>query len=1756
MTALSEAQQRVQEAVQAAKDAGATDEEINQITRGQVGPSDQFDTPEEEEEQAVEPQPLQFTNVPEGEEFEVDLEGAVALEEQLSSLVSEEYKALGHPEDSWRGLNPNTVRSTDVPEEEADVHYKEFNMDLNAAHMSERQLVGMTESLQVKLDSQFGVGVYSVSPSFEQGNSFINISTGEFKTEPNQYEEVDSDPEQLTHRNDKVEASGITTAAVNGATAVPEAPQLRSERHLERHLKAQKEVAIQQDREALEALIAESVKSDPGRLGTQIPFIREHARGSELSRVEQSMYEAFKADVRKNDLDKTLSESDVADIAAWQYIDYTMAKAADEGGIPEKVAEFGGLLLWNEATSNLAQVLGMEAAIDTTDFMRAFTTEFAQLPGQEKVNVYKALFDRFNEVDTNSMRTHIQLMQLMGDVSTREIEFDAAMEKLDLGFIAFYGLTAPAKVMRGWRALNAVKRVEKMNPVAAERLIISGLQDNNTANKMGSLQLELANAGDANKVADILQGASIDPAVQKVFKEHWNRMDDNILDLNDIPEEGIGLTAEGKKIALDNEMQRIVTAAERNGVEVANVKGKVDGNRIFISYDEMRVEPHKPWGFAENDDIPLRDLGASKQPISSDHHKISSGVWWDASSDSTAHAVMRARAGGHVGSDIKLFQDPEELTKYLQSKQQFSGKLTKNIDPKAVSKALTDDKFNLVVFGEKFDAQTDFPMIRSSSVLVPDADFNANIVENIFMRKVPRDATIPTRAVHKEVQSRVFNVDDMSGAFVDDIMHFAPVHLFTSSSIKHGDDVNKLVSPFVRISFADAAVKDILFKNLNLATKGLGGKSKRRLNTVLRQGDLDQKVYTWKQLTQDGVGSVHLSDKEAAAYFKLRRIDDDNQVLSNITAHKMLNIRGMKAVRHGDDVVIGKVYDNPEGAWRVLSDDTEFKRVVVEGKSTPVRILDKSELDDFYTQGYKLARADVDMHNWFKTGKDNHTAYKLVLNKDIDVLPTQVLRAVPGHVPRVSKGTNYFVREPLNMIVDGEMKPGIRQRAVASASTKAEAAEIAEKMNQKRIADGLEPVKYNIDVTDTMSPLENQFEMFSKMGGLFNSPRARKPPPHGLAGNLPDYEDVYKSLQHGINHVANYMTSTEYRHGIERMFINTVKERLENVRNSVMSLDDAHDLVMKSPLDARFKLKMDDAYKQINYMNKIPTQGEQIFQGTFRNVGEWVEGKPLLGGKPAARLIYRLGETDPVNALKAATFHLVLGTTNYAQVLVQAAGATIAMSVNPVHATRATPMVIASAALDAIPSPSTRRAAIKVLEDSGVPEFARIGDAYELWHKSGQYQGVIHTDANLAMSYRGNPIDPKLWRTALRTGEWAYKQGELINSRYSFFTALNKYAADNNLKRIADVTDDGFKDIMERTEIFKLNMTHANKAELQRRGVGGLMTQFLAVNARFVEAFAGKQLTVAEKARLFTGQALVFGSFGIPAGDYMLRQMIEASGTDPEDVDVAGLDYNNLRTGIVGWASSGFGVDFARRTALGQGFVEVMTQTVTDKRELPALLLGVSYPTVVKPTLQAIEDIYRSVARLPAADDLEPADFELVLGEIAQAILDVPSSTRKAVAAAMVKDQPILRSRDGAPVLLKDSNQPYAQKFFQAIGFTPQELMDHYESLDAQRRSETLKRELIKQHTRAFTRLMNVAGDDDRKQVRAVQLFYNSINQSFDDPNDRAEIKRAVMRSLSPSSAIGAELRAIKRLDEISSDLSHQAENFAPDLLKFLGETE
>ena len=791
----------------------------------------------------------------------------------------------------------------------------------------------------------------------------------------------------------------------------------------------------------------------------------------------------------------------------------------------------------------------------------------------------------------------------------------------------------------------------------------------------------------------------------------------------------------------------------------------------------------------------------------------------------------------------------------------------------------------------------------------------------------------------------------------------------------------------------------------------------------------------------------------------------------------------------------------------------------------------------------------------FPSNVTGHSRWALVNTSDISVIGPVVMNKRTGYVPRVYKDSNYFVKRNNYATIDGTPKfAGTSTLRYFDNIDDAEKYKDQLETAAKAAGEDFDPSDYNVLGDREMTSAELDSEVVGQWGGLYSGYRGDETIKFGLAGTEGARMTAVEAMQDYMQHISTRYPMSQYRMGMEQRWLNHARDIIPEIKTNGFSTNfsNTRGIVESSVLgNSAAKKKLLDSHDQITFMNRTPTIGEEQTAGMLKKVNDSMS-RLTIGGvqplKPLARAMGNLNKSDPIAAAKTAAFHGYLGLFNFSQFFVQGMGASIAMSLSPLHASRGLTKLPGFVILDNIKDVSARKVQIKTFGKKFGDDFE---EAYNAWWKSGLHDSALITNADAYTIQNGLPMTNGVFGKALEKGTFFFTAGELVNLRMSFLTSYQKFKAANKGKRVSD-TD--LKHILGETEKFRLHMTNANKGDFQK-GIMSLPTQFLQINVRYMEALLGKELTKTEKAALVLGQASLFGAAGVPFSKYVAEPFLESVGFNLEEMSES--DMIKAQRGVFGYLMNDFmDIDavFSSRVAIGEGVTDVFANFIAGKEvSVPDLLLG-PVGGIVDNVSKAFSDAVYVKEGAISSDELSTEDITMMGEVIAQGLLGVPSSTKNIMKAYYLYTSGGYQDKQGNMIML-NTDPKIRDLVAQSLGFGSQDVDDFWELVIDNKNIETVKAEAVNQIMRGYNNMFIAARDNDVKKQRAWELMLSATYSMFPNPKDRDEVLSSVLdRFQNPKSRVDQEIK--KHLEWYGTEIGSSANQLIPLVQGYIDKRE
>lgn len=373
-----------------------------------------------------------------------------------------------------------------------------------------------------------------------------------------------------------------------------------------------------------------------------------------------------------------------------------------------------------------------------------------------------------------------------------------------------------------------------------------------------------------------------------------------------------------------------------------------------------------------------------------------------------------------------------------------------------------------------------------------------------------------------------------------------------------------------------------------------------------------------------------------------------------------------------------------------------------------------------------------------------------------------------------------------------------------------------------------------------------------------------------------------KSLEAELSNTSNYVATNEWRRNSIQKWFNTFGDIL-NIRGIRMSsAEDAFfDSVNKMKHghmggDARESQMLATRDFILNQMGVLSTQ-EKATRAIVNKATSFVDGFIDSQKHPALSHIgHFLRRSNVVEWTKGVSSHLMLGSFNIGQLVVQSSGMALAASMHPKHGLKAAmsirPILVAMTS----DNPSVWQKVFKtgnVAKDTGMTltEFQEVAKAIR---KTGLLDNIgassLYTAEDGALSIYGNKGVEKFKQASMMF----FNKGEEINRVAGFEVARRQWIELNPGKKWN--TDGALEEILAKADDFTTNMTRATEGSYQK-GIVGIPFQFLQHSIKFGANVVGGMLgrgplTQKEAVSLIAGSVVLFGlpeTVEAHLGDYL-----------------------------------------------------------------------------------------------------------------------------------------------------------------------------------------------------------------------------------------------------------------------------------------------
>ena len=1091
-----------------------------------------------------------------------------------------------------------------------------------------------------------------------------------------------------------------------------------------------------------------------------------------------------------------------------------------------------------------------------------------QLPPEEAPKFLLALSDTITKAvgGKDARRFFEQLNTLVVDDPTVEGIF-GALDVAGLTAIARGGLKAL------WRGANTMKVARE---VGQEKAVVDDLISKLTADKsvLGATKAESVEAGVSGSVLSDLR--TLAPQMHKELEKRTEALLEN---LRNTLYTGSATSDEIKATVARLEA---VYAKEINPSIVDSAKVVPNADRGLVSVDVL---------YGRHDG---KLFNTAEEALD----------YWKTRKAGELEAVRLNGSPDEIAAEIKAL---EEQTKKLTV--ELTAKKTDNVEKKI--EELTQKKDSLL----SGNVATELPAPIKTEVASLDerivnlqtiakereqkAEALSEAIANLALKREQLEASgVDKWAVLQKVDFPVFT-DDLSKLSVDELDRInrtlgrANPRFLATRSLFQG-----AVSSMYKTTRMRELFKEFVEKSFN----PLSTHQKEKVDEALIASDKLKRNLQPLELDAMGLGA-----KEQEAYYSYRTMRDIQWMLKNEAARKDLVAKGNKYLK--------VTHENAtfEGPGKLVSldgyigkrfYDVENKKFVTVTQENLQELKTRQVLPMEYAQGQSVNGV-----------KSEITRVLAPVNSTMQGDIRQVVGKVDGSFSRVYTEDYWIKLRGKGLVDDEEVDIA---KAFRTAATEKDAKEYVKGFNALKSIRSSGKVVTADDVTKALKGFEkdtqsladdfnggtfDKFEIthnYTRMednfirdvvgtgggdltqGRVFWSKRGEE----GIksittGGTAAETLSPLKSLEAELSNTSNYVATNEWRRNSIQKWFNTFSDILNVKGIRMTSAEDAF-------FDSVNKIKghMGDDVREaqmlatrdfiLNQMGVLTTQ-EKTVRSAINRITSFVDGYIDAQKHPAlAHVGHFLRRSNVVEWTKSVSSHLMLGSFNAGQLVVQSSGMALTASMHPKHGLKAAmsirPILVAMTS----DNPSVWKKVFKVgdvAKDTGMTltEFQEVAAAIR---KTGLLDNIgassLYTAEDGALSIYGNKGLEKFKQASMMF----FNKGEEINRVAGFDIARREWMELNPGKKWN--TDGALAEILAKADDYTMNMTRATEGNYQK-GLVGIPFQFLQHSIKFGANVVGGMLgrgplTQKEAVSLIAGSVVLFGlpeTVEAHLGDYL-----------------------------------------------------------------------------------------------------------------------------------------------------------------------------------------------------------------------------------------------------------------------------------------------
>jgi hypothetical protein len=543
------------------------------------------------------------------------------------------------------------------------------------------------------------------------------------------------------------------------------------------------------------------------------------------------------------------------------------------------------------------------------------------------------------------------------------------------------------------------------------------------------------------------------------------------------------------------------------------------------------------------------------------------------------------------------------------------------------------------------------------------------------------------------------------------------------------------------------------------------------------------------------------------------------------------------------------------------------------------------------------------------------------------------------------------------------------------------------------------------------------------------------------------------------------------------------------------------------------------------------TTDERLFEVFAQRLGNYMDGKGLT---KAGRVVNNLSYADPVQAVRAANYHLKLGMLNMSQLVVQSSNVALAASLYPVEVAMAGKDYFGIRMLMQVRSPSARAGAIT----NAVREGAVSAEFAERWARF-ERTGIEFASSNnpdMAMAHANMPGTMAAHKKALHSAGIFVREGETFSQIMGWLVADELARTGKIAKGLKGADLD--RAVAEHSRLLTMNISKANRARFEENKFTALGTQFTGVVTKFAELGLPKvvggtaRLTGTQKMRVVLGQMALFGAVGTSMTNGVAAAYAAATGRTVADLSEG--EIKGVEGGVMAMLLPE--ADLSRRLQLIPDLESAWYAMYLGDADMFSMALGATESTLGQ-SYKALRGLTAFVVDTDGNGQHDPELLKLAIQDLAR----TASSYSNAEKAYIMLRFNELRMRSSGAVVYRDPE--LLESVIQGIGISPSKAADYFDAKIQDSTRRRIEAKFIKEMVRNYNDYTLHAEDaPERWKTAWERMQAMSAAYSGGDPIKQHQLMTSFLRAVQESKKSGDFALAQKTLNK---DLTDQINTIA-----------